>query len=546
MRARSSFVGRDRVTEGQPHLVGTAPCRPGLRCGAGIAGGGKGDQRVHHPIGQGAVPSRPHPRRAQHVVFVERAQPIGDVGGMVGADRGRVLIGEADARRIGMLAGEQVEVGRHALRRLRDRAAPRRAFEATHAAGLPGDRDDLLIGRDREQAQEVGRGGAECLGGDAPVIGDGAGLGERVGALVDVVAIVAGDDRHAIVPPLRQRLALRQRQHIAVDDRPADPHPLDMGADLRLGLRRQDAIGRHVAHRLQVGGADRLLHLQPGLLGGGEAALVAREIAAARHDCGPEQPGGHRAEQVGDHRARAGGLADDHHLVRIAAELGDVRAHPLERGDLVHDPVIARMAALLAAQRRMREEAERADPIVEVDEHGAGLGHRLAVVVRHAGGADRVAAAVKEHDHGQLRAGPCRCGRPQVQIEAILAGRLLAEIMVDVVRTEDLHAFGATPVGVPHAVPADRRRCLPAQRAHRRLGEGHAEIGAHARGEPRARHLAAVDGEGVAADPHHGCRQRRRRHRRDGACRARDAHFRSPTHSCLLAAPSGRRLLKVY
>ena len=176
-------------------------------------------------------------------------------------------------------------------------------------------------------------------------------------------------------------------------------------------------------------------------------------------------------------------------LFGIAAELRDVVVHPFQRRVLVEIAVVAGMAALLLRQLGMRHVAEHADAIVEVDEDGAALGHVLAVVIGHARRAEGPAAAIDEDDHRAAVAGLGFGRRPDIEVEAVLAGRLLAEIVVDVVGAQHLDAFGPLAVGIPDAVPADRLRRLPAQLAGRRLGEGDSQIGLHAGGQLRARDL---------------------------------------------------------
>ena len=64
------------------------------------------------------------------------------------------------------------------------------------------------------------------------------------------------------------------------------------------------------------------------------------------------KPFGRRhAEQRADFAAAAG-LAEDHHGVRVAAELFDVVAHPLQRVHDVEHADIAGLCELLAAERR--------------------------------------------------------------------------------------------------------------------------------------------------------------------------------------------------
>ena len=58
---------------------------------------------------------------------------------------------------------------------------------------------------------------------------------------------------------------------------------------------------------------------------------------------------------------RAGRLPEDRDVVGIASEVRNVRLHPLQRGDLVHDAVIARgVLKRFRRQRRQRSEAENA------------------------------------------------------------------------------------------------------------------------------------------------------------------------------------------
>ena len=202
------------------------------------------------------------------------------------------------------------------------------------------------------------------------------------------------------------------------------------------------------------------------------------------------------------HRRRARGLAGYRDVVGIAAELRDVALDPLQRRDLIEETVVARrMMRRFGRQLRMGEEAQGADPVVEVDEDDAFPGEVFASVHRHPARAEREAAAVDVDDHRQFcprRRGPAR---PDVEGEAILTRRLLAEIMIDVVAPEHLDAFRRLAVGVVDALPGrDRLWLAPAQVTHRRRREGDAEIGAHAAVEQLSRDRAAVDGDRVVGD----------------------------------------------
>ena len=68
-------------------------------------------------------------------------------------------------------------------------------------------------------------------------------------------------------------------------------------------------------------------------------------------------------DQVVAHRHAARGLARDGDLAGIAAEVGDVVAHPAQRRLLIGEAVVADVAR--RAERRMRQEAQRAEPVVE-------------------------------------------------------------------------------------------------------------------------------------------------------------------------------------
>ncbi len=157
------------------------------------------------------------------------------------------------------------------------------------------------------------------------------------------------------------------------------------------------------------------------------------------------------------------------------------------------------MAGLLG-QLRMRQEAEGADAVVEGDDDHALLGQGVAVADRHVAAAFVVGAAIDPEHHRKLLAGLGRRG-PDVQVEAVL--RHLRRIrQVD----RQVHAqgprlggrldAGVAPLGaVAHAAPVGGGLGIaPAQRTHRRGGEGDAAEHGHAgRGAGRAGHQA-VDG----------------------------------------------------
>ena len=123
------------------------------------------------------------------------------------------------------------------------------------------------------------------------------------------------------------------------------------------------------------------------------------------------------------HLARAARLTEDRHVAGIAAERGDVVAHPLEAGDDVAHARVAGVGELLAAKLREVHEAERVQPMRDADDHDVVLAGQVGAVIRHhSGRAGRIAAAVQPHHHRPLPCADAR--RPDVQVEAVFAHRL--------------------------------------------------------------------------------------------------------------------------
>src|SRR5439155_27061624 len=98
-------------------------------------------------------------------------------------------------------------------------------------------------------------------------------------------------------------------------------------------------------------------------------------------------------------------LAEDRHILRIAAELGDVVLHPLERQALIEKTLVASWR-LFVPERRMRKKPERPESVLDADEHDATLrGKELTVIPervhrardRDAGAAGEIATAMDPH-----------------------------------------------------------------------------------------------------------------------------------------------------
>ena len=201
-----------------------------------------------------------------------------------------------------------------------------------------------------------------------------------------------------------------------------------------------------------------------------------RERTAHRHRLVETALGGGQGHQLHDVEA-AGGLAEHGDVVRIAAERGDFRAHPAQRGDLIQQRFVAGRAEF----RRMQE-AECAEAVVHRHHHHvAGPRQMFAVDARLGAGADGVPAAVNPHQH-RPRAG-IRRRRPDVQIEAVFADFMGGDAneLADVAGDGGLHRARPELQSVAHARPRRRRRRRPpAQVANWRLRKRNALEDAHA------------------------------------------------------------------
>ena len=213
-----------------------------------------------------------------------------------------------------------------------------------------------------------------------------------------------------------------------------------------------------------------------------------------------------RLQQVQRHGA--GRLTHHRDIGRIAAKRGDVALDPFQAGDLVHQPVIAR--CVMPRSRRqfgMRQVAEDVHPVGDAHEDHPLLGQRFPAIDVEVDGAFLEAAAMDPHHHRQLVAALGTGRRPDIGVKAILAGLQLAEIMVQRGGAQRDVAVGDLAVGIVDALPGlGRLRRRPAQLAHRRRGERHAQIGLHAAVQKRARQLAGLDGDGIARNRIHHTR----------------------------------------
>src|SRR5262245_88329 len=245
-----------------------------------------------------------------------------------------------------------------------------------------------------------------------------------------------------------------------------------------------------------------------------------------------EQSLGHRRTHQSANHCRAGRRAEDRHVVRVAAEGGDVRLHPLQYGDAVGKRLVAgRVPTRFRGQLWVREKPERTETVVETHEDDALLRERLAVVVRAGTAAFAVGAAEDPH-HDRLSRTWIVRRRPDVEIEAVLAHlRRVRQIDGDVVRhtlrLRRLHAYVAELVRFANALPlGDGLRLLPPQVADGWCAERDTLERAHSRLQRDARQLAGCRADRIRDGSRRGDRADRNDRGGDGECEARCFHAR--------------------
>ena len=171
----------------------------------------------------------------------------------------------------------------------------------------------------------------------------------------------------------------------------------------------------------------------------------------ALRNCLVEQAGGGgRPEERADAHS-AGRLAEDSDVAGIAAEVLDVVAHPLERGDLVEDPAVPRAGEVVAHVH----EAERAEAVVDRDHDHVVPGERCAVVPGVSSRSAGEPPSMDPHHHRlRIAAG---AGGEHVEVQAVLARldvlRCGQELRARVPR---LWRAGPETVGHPDVVPRGR------------------------------------------------------------------------------------------
>ena len=308
----------------------------------------------------------------------------------------------------------------------------------------------------------------------------------------------AVEDRHTGEPPAGQRRPDRLGQDLAIDD------AWDVNAVLVGEQRRHRQLAQALARLVRAAGLDR--ERLAGRLGVSQRLLVERERAAL-DDRPLEQPSRAAGDQLGQDRQAAGRLACDGDVVRVAAEPADVVLHPAQRRLLVHQPVVARRAAGPRSQRRVGQEPQHAEPVVDRDDHDA-VGRQFGAVIV-AAGVFRQRAAMDPHQDRPPGVA-ARRRRVHVEVQAILASGAGRQERVRV-RVRVLRAARREAGGVADAMPAGRwPRGAPAQVPDGGSGVGQSEILLDgAPGHGRAADGAVTGGHDQSGGP-------RGRGRRDG------------------------------
>ena len=236
------------------------------------------------------------------------------------------------------------------------------------------------------------------------------------------------------------------------------------------------------------------------------ALLLARGDVAAtaglRRGAMDEARGRRHAEQRGDLGAAAG-LPVDHDAIGVAAEVGDILAHPLERVDQVRHANVDGVLVGRAADLGGVEEAQDVEAVIDGDLHDVVVAGHLRAFMRRelVGGAEGETAAVEVHHHWP-GAGERR--RPDVELEHVLAEPAVVPILDEGLLDggpgmEGLRAVGAVGEGGVLVLPGrGRLEREPAIFAAGILAVGHALEGEDAASEEAAHRAVLGLGDGRA------------------------------------------------
>ena len=167
-------------------------------------------------------------------------------------------------------------------------------------------------------------------------------------------------------------------------------------------------------------------------------------------------------------------MPENGHVVRVAAESGDVLVHPPERHRLVEQAVAGcRLEVFAAGYRRKVHEAVHVQAVVDVhqDDVALRLNEVGSVVAKLRTRTDGISSAVNP-DHHRLLLGLVVGVKPDVQVEAVLGGLLLYGIRIAFCAESTLSVVLRLkdPVARVHVL-----RCLEAALSHWRLRVGDAQ-----------------------------------------------------------------------
>ncbi|KAL1843512.1 hypothetical protein VTK73DRAFT_2831 [Phialemonium thermophilum] len=232
-----------------------------------------------------------------------------------------------------------------------------------------------------------------------------------------------GEEEEKRLVVLRPERQLVRGQVRAVDDEEARHRGQGCQRGCGYGAQAVHLRGRVRAVRGGEDGARRHLDLLPDGVVLAVRGAVVDPAQIAQRDRRPELARRPRRRHHGPHRPRPSRLPEDGDAVWVAAEVADVRPHPVQRIDLVRQPEVAVGHAVVQGQ-----ESQRRQPVVDVHHHHVAARREIAAVRRRI-----VARAAREgppmdpeHDGlevllacGPLAARAGQVRRPDVQEEAV-------------------------------------------------------------------------------------------------------------------------------
>ena len=319
---------------------------------ARVARGGERDPGAVHRVRERLRRTRPE-QRAQHLggTEVERVEDEADLEGVAGAQPGRRARRTRTCRcRAG--AGACASASRMAGMRHHQSVS----IGGEHLAGTGG-RVRGPIGGQAAPGQPVGGRRLE------PVVGDRAGRGSssvtrsiepfaatnsaqsssvRPDDQVDVRGGARGDPVERVAGRTSPSITGCQGSVLATTSRPQrSGSGSARRSALSCGGRRQEPVRRHGGDRVA---GRRARRARPRGVDRSVRARLGRSITrSAAPLCRIARRNSPSARGIGEQRAdahRAGGLAEDGDVGRVAPEGRDVVAHPLQRGDLVEQPEV--------------------------------------------------------------------------------------------------------------------------------------------------------------------------------------------------------------